>query len=192
MLATSCLRYWRRQRPEPANKHCENRKSTLSESIDSTNGKGRDGLEITGEFKLKGSRQEIWDVLNDPEQLAKAIPGADELIEEEPDHFRAEMSVGVGMIRGKFGGSVVVEDKVEPESYKMSVDGKGGAGWLKGEGKISLAENGADSTVIDVAGEASVGGLLARVGQRMVRNVANSLMKQFFQNVEKQAAAKRG
>ncbi len=148
-------------------------------------------MEITGEFKIKGSRQEIWDLLNDPDELAKAIPGADRLIEEAPDRYRAEMSVGVGMIRGKFGGSVTVEDKLEPESYRMTVDGKGGAGWMKGDGKIELAEAGEEATLISVAGDASVGGLLARVGQRMVRNVANSLMKQFFQNIEKQAAARR-
>lgn len=148
-------------------------------------------MDITGEFKLKGSRQEIWDILNDPDQLEKAIPGADQLVEESPDHYRAEMSVGVGMIRGKFGGNVTVVDKVEPDSYRMTVDGKGGAGWMKGEGKIELSATGEKQTTINVTGEASVGGLLARVGQRMVRNVANSLMKQFFQNVEKQVAAKR-
>lgn len=148
-------------------------------------------MEITGEFKLKGSRQDVWEVLNDPEQLAKAIPGADELVEESPDNYRAEMSVGVGMIRGKFGGNVTVQDKVEPESYRMTVDGKGGAGWMKGDGKIQLSEAGESGTTVNVVGEASVGGLLARVGQRMVRNVANSLMKQFFQNVEKLVAAKK-
>ncbi len=148
-------------------------------------------MEITGEYRLKGNRQEIWDVLNDPDELAKAIPGADQLIAEGPDRYRAEMSVGVGMIRGKFNGSVEVMDKVEPETYRMVVDGKGGAGWMKGDGKIALSESGENVTLVNVAGEAHVGGLLARVGQRMVRNVANSLMKQFFQNVEKQLAANR-
>ncbi len=143
-------------------------------------------MEITGEFKLKGTRQEVWDVLNDPEKLEKAIPGTDRLVVEGPDRYRAEMSVGIGMIRGKFIGAVLVEDKVEPESYRMIVDGKGSAGWLKADGALNLAEAGAAVTVVSVKGDASVGGLLARVGQRMVRNVANSLMKQFFQNVNKQ------
>ena len=83
-------------------------------------------MEITGEYRLKGTRQEVWDVLNDPEKLEKAIPGTDRLIVESPDHYRAEMSVGVGMIRGNFSGAVTVEDKLEPESYHMIVDGKGG------------------------------------------------------------------
>lgn len=148
-------------------------------------------MEITGEYRLKGTRQEVWNVLNDPGTLEKAIPGTDRLIVEGPDRYRAEMSVGFGMIRGKFSGSVAVEDKVEPESYRMLVDGKGAAGWLKGDGKLKLSEAGDGVTVVNVDGEASVGGLLARVGQRMVHNVANSLMKQFFQNVEKQMVAAR-
>ncbi|MDA0232344.1 MAG: carbon monoxide dehydrogenase subunit G [Chloroflexi bacterium] len=148
-------------------------------------------MEITGEYRLKGTRQEVWNVLNDPGTLEKAIPGTDRLIVEGPDRYSAEMSVGIGMIRGKFSGSVAVEDKVEPESYRMLVDGKGAAGWLKGDGKLKLSEAGDGVTVVNVDGEASVGGLLARVGQRMVHNVANSLMKQFVQNVEKQMVAAR-
>lgn len=148
-------------------------------------------MDITGEYKLKGTREEVWGVLNDPAKLEKAIPGTDRLVVEGPDRYRAEMSVGVGMIRGKFNGDVVIEDKVEPESYRMLVDGKGGAGWLKGEGRLKLSEAGESMTLVTVEGEASVGGLLARVGQRMVRNVANSLMKQFFQNVDKQLVADR-
>ena len=148
-------------------------------------------MEITGKFKINGSRQEVWDVLNDPDALANALPGADRLIEESPDRYRAEMSVGVGIIRGRFTGNVAVLDKVPQESYRMIVDGDGGAGWLKGDGKIRLTDSGTSETQIDVEGEASVGGLLGRVGQRMVRNVANNLMKQFFQNVEKQVAARR-
>lgn len=148
-------------------------------------------MEITGEYRLKGTRQEVWDLLNDPKELEKAIPGTDRLVVESPDRYRAEMSIGVGMIRGKFSGDVVVQDKVEPESYRMLVDGKGGTGWLKGDGKLKLSEVGEGETLVNVEGDASVGGLLATVGQRMVRNVANSLMKQFFQNVDKQLVASR-
>ena len=148
-------------------------------------------MEITGEYKLKGTRQEVWDVLDDAKKLERAIPGIDRLIGEGPDRYRAEMSVGIGVIRGKFSGAMQVEDKVEPESYRMLVDGKCGAGWIKGDGNLKLSEAGEGATVVKVDGEASVGGLMARVGQRMVGNVANALMKQFFQNVDKELARAR-
>ena len=149
-------------------------------------------MDISGEFMLNGPRQLVWDTLNDPEALEKAIPGLDKLTQDGEDSFTAEMSVGVGIIRGKFVGSVQTRDKVPPQSYRLIVEGKGAAGWVKGDGMLSLAEANADTTTVTVRGEASVGGLLARVGQRMVRNVANSLMKQFFQEMDKQVASAKG
>jgi carbon monoxide dehydrogenase subunit G len=148
-------------------------------------------LEIKSDFKLKASRQLVWEVLNDPRALEAAIPGADTLVEVGPDRYRAEMSVGIGLIRGRFGGNVEVKDKVEPESYRMTVDGQGPGGWLKGEGKLSLAETAPEETVVTVDGDASVGGLLARVGQRMLGNASNSLMKQFFKNIEQEVAKRK-
>lgn len=147
-------------------------------------------MDISGEFTLNGPRQVVWDTLNDPAALEKAIPGLNKLTLESKDSYQAEMSVGVGIIRGKFGGSVKAQDKAEPESYRLIVEGKGPAGWVKGDGALKLAEAGENKTIVTVDGEASVGGMLARVGQRMVRNVANSLMKQFFQEMDKQVAAK--
>ena len=148
-------------------------------------------MEITGEYRLKGTRQEIWDVLNDPDQLAKAIPGSATLTEVGPDRYRAEMRVGFGLVRGKVTGNIAVTDKVTLESYRMVVDGSGGVGWVRGESAISLSDDGESRTLVNVAGETEAGGLLSRVGERVMRNVANSLMKQFFENVEKLAAEKR-
>ena len=133
----------------------------------------------------------VWDVLNDPRALEAAIPGADTLVEEGPDRYRAEMSVGIGLIRGRFGGNVQVTDKDEPNSYRMLVDGQGPGGWLKGEGKLSLAEAGPEETLVTVEGDANVGGLLARVGQRMLGNASASLIKQFFGNIEKEIARRK-
>ena len=36
-----------------------------------------------------------------------------------------EMTIKVGPISGKFTGKVRLEDKVEPKSYRMVVDGRG-------------------------------------------------------------------
>ena len=143
-------------------------------------------MQVNGEFKLKAPRQTVWDMLNDPEVLAASIPGADRFVSEGEDRYRAEMSVGIGMIRGKFGGTVEVKDKLEPERYRMLVEGKGPGGWLKGDGLLNLNETGAEETTVSVDGDATVGGLLARVGQRMIGNASNSLMKQFFSNLEKE------
>lgn len=141
-------------------------------------------MRVNEKHTLGYDRQTVWDMLNDPAVLEAAIPGADKLIEESPDHYRAELSVGIGMIRGAFGGTVEVADKVEPESYRMLVDGTGPGGWVKGDVLITLDEAGPSSTDVTIDGDATVGGLLARVGQRMMTNATRSLMRQFFSRLD--------
>ena len=148
-------------------------------------------LEITGEYRVRGTRQEVWNVLDDPDKLAKAIPGVDRMIVEKPDHYRAEMSVGVGFIRGRFNGAVQVVEKSEPARFRMVMSGKGVAGSIAGSGTVELSDAGNTVTVATVTGEVKVGGLLGRAGQRAIGNVANTVMQQFFQNIEKQVAADR-
>jgi carbon monoxide dehydrogenase subunit G len=147
------------------------------------------GLEITGEYRMRGNRQAIWDVLNDPDKLARAIPGVDRMVVEKPDHYRAEMSVGVGFIRGRFNGTVEIVEKFEPSKFRMVTTGKGVAGSVSGSGTVELNETAANDTTATVNGEVKIGGLLGRAGEKAIGNVANNVMQQFFKNVEKLAAS---
>ncbi len=144
-------------------------------------------MKIQGEYKLKHDRQTVWDMLNSREVLEASIPGAESLIETGPDSYDVSLNVGVGIVRGSFGGTVKVVDKDEPNSYRMLVEGQGPGGWLKGDGKLSLIEHAHGQTTVAVDGDAQVGGILARVGQRMIGNASKSIMSQFFKNLEKEA-----
>jgi carbon monoxide dehydrogenase subunit G len=98
------------------------------------------------------------------------------------------------MIRGEFTGTVETLDLNEPESYRLAITGKGTGGWLEGKGTVELSVDEAhpDWTRVAAKGDVTVGGLLARVGQRMLQGAANSLMKQFFGNVSKEARKREG
>ena len=56
-----------------------------------------------------------------------------------------------------------------------------------GEGLITLTEIDQTSTKAVVSGNAQVGGVIARVGQRFILNTARSLMRDFFKNINAQA-----
>ena len=151
-------------------------------------------MNISGEYEVRSPQEVVWAVLNDPESLKNCIPGAKTLKEIAPGKFDVMMSVGIGMIRGEFTGTVEMSEVREPDSHKLTMSGKGPGGWLEGAGTIALSvdEAHADRTKIVVVGEATVGGLLARVGQRMLGGAANTLMKQFFGNVAKEAKKREG
>ena len=135
-------------------------------------------------------QQDTWDALTDIEVLKQAIPGVESIDEIGPNEYSAKMNVGIGIVRGRFSGRVKLSDLDEPTSYRMAVTGDGPGGWIKGSGVLSLEGETPDVTKVSVEGDTQVGGLLARVGQRMIGNASNTLMKQFFAGIEK-AASKR-
>jgi carbon monoxide dehydrogenase subunit G len=138
-------------------------------------------------YEVKADIARVWALLNDPETLADCIPGCKSLEPAGKNAYRAEMSVGIGMIRGTYAGRVQIVDPKPPRSYRMKLEGEGPGGFIRGEAAISLKEAAGGGTTVSVAGEGELGGLLARVGQRLAAQASRSLMKQFFDCLAKKA-----
>src|SRR5437763_10267006 len=94
---------------------------------------------LTGTFKLNGPRATVWELLQDPTVLAKALPGTRTLTKTSEDHYEGVMKVSVGpMTAAEFVVKVELKDKVEPERFSMHIDGKGGVGFTSGTATIDL------------------------------------------------------
>jgi len=121
----------------------------------------------------------------DPDILAAAIPGAERCMEIVPGKFQVEIKLGIGIIRGRFSGTVETTDLNPPSSQRLIMIGEGTGGWIKGGGALMLRDM-EGNTEIEVNGEALTGGVLARVGQRMIGNASKTLMGQFFKNLNRE------
>jgi uncharacterized protein len=146
-------------------------------------------MELTGEHTFNVPREKVWEFLLDPEVLKASLPGCEKLEAVGEDEYVATMKIGISFIRGTFNGKVKITDKVEPESYKMAVEGSGPQGQVSGVGTLELVDQG-ESTVVKYRGDANVRGSLARVGARMIQPAAKTIVGQFFERMEKEAAAR--
>ena len=142
-------------------------------------------MKIGGTYKIAAPRQKVWDALADPAVLKKVIPGADRFEETSPGNFEVEISIGIGIIRGRFLGTIELTDLNPPSSQRLVMNGEGTGGSIKGSGTLMLRDV-EDRTEIDVDGEALTGGVLARVGQRMIGNASRTLRGQFFKNLNRE------
>lgn len=115
----------------------------------------------------------------DPEAIASCIPGCERLEPDGPDRFKAAITIGMAAITGRYEGTVVISDKVEPGSYRLSVEGQGRPGFVKGDAAITLRADGAN-TIVDVTGSVQTGGTIARLGQRLVGSAAKMMQDRFF------------
>jgi len=115
----------------------------------------------------------------DPATIASCIPGCEALEPDGADRYKAAITIGMAAITGTYEGTVVISNKVEPSSYTLSVEGQGRPGFVKGEARIALRADGAN-TIVDVTGTAQTGGTIARLGQRLIGSAAKMMQDRFF------------
>ena len=144
-------------------------------------------MNLDGTFTFKGPRTTVWELLQDPEVLAKALPGTERLVLTSPDHFQGVMKVSVGPVTAaKFDVTVVLLDKVVPEHFTMQIDGKGSVGYTKGTASITLAEAPDATTAMQYTSNVQVGGKIAAVGQRLLESVGKMMMRQALEALERE------
>ena len=136
-------------------------------------------MDITGTYTFNAPPDKVWALLMDPAAIASCIPGCDRLEPDGDDRYRAAITIGMAAITGKYEGTVVISDKVMPASYTLSVEGQGRPGFVKGEARIALRADGAN-TIVDVTGTAQTGGTIARLGQRLIGSAAKMMQDRFF------------
>ena len=141
-------------------------------------------MELTGSYTFAASPAAVWDLLNDPEVIASCLPGCKRLEPLGDDRYRAELKVAVASVTGDYTGTVTMLDKHPPCSYRLVVEGSGKPGFVKGEATIELREEN-ESTVVTVNGQGQVGGLVARVGQRLLGAVSKVMMDRFFKGLNR-------
>lgn len=137
-------------------------------------------MDISGEYRIGAPREAVWAALLDPEMLRRCIPGCKELERTGDNAFSAKVQIKVGPVSATFTGTVELQDIAAPESLRIVGQGNGGvAGFAKGEAKVTLAEDGAE-TVLTYVADAQIGGKLASLGGRLIQSTSRKLADQFF------------
>ena len=139
-------------------------------------------MDISGSYRFDAPPDRVWNLLMDPAAIASCIPGCNELAPEGEDCYRAKLSVALSAITGTYDGTVVISEKDPPVSYRLTVDGQGKPGFVKGSATIRLTADG-DGTVVGVSGTVQTGGPIARLGQRLIGGVASMMQDRFFESL---------
>ena len=144
-------------------------------------------MELNASYEFQAPLERAWAMLMDTDAIGACLPGCRGLTPIGLDRYEVELGVTVAAIAGSFKGTVALEDKAAPNSYTLRVEGSGRQGFIKGRARVALAADG-DRTRIDIAAHAEVGGMIARVGQRLLEGVARTMMDRFYACLAKQAA----
>ena len=140
-------------------------------------------MQMNDSVLVPASQEKVWAALNDPATLAKCIPGCQKLESTAENEMTATVVVKVGPVKASFSGKVTLSDIDAPNGYRISGEGSGGvAGFAKGGATVKLTAEGPDSTRLDYAVDAQIGGKLAQLGSRLIDGTAKKLAGEFFDN----------
>jgi len=169
-------------------------------------------MKIAGEYVMAVSAGRAFGLLQNPEVLARAMPGCESLERVGENEYAMRMKMVLASMSGLFAGKVRIADSNPPVSFRLIVEGQGKIGFMKGDGLLTLSEvpaaaagaapaasNGAGGGPagsnagprcrIQYEGDVQVGGTIAAVGQRLLDTTSRLLIKRFFEKLSSEAAS---
>jgi len=136
-------------------------------------------MKLSGSYQINLEKQKVWESLNDPEILKKAIPGCEEFKKNSETEFTATATNKIGPFNASFTGDIELKDLNPPDSYRITGSGNSPVGFANGEAIVTL-EDFDGGTKLNYVVEANVGGKIVQVGSRLIDMTAKKMADIFF------------
>ncbi len=152
----------------------------------------RDGLSLhaAGVVEIAAPPEKVFRVLLDPAALAQVIPGCHALEPLGDNRYRADVTVGVGLVKARYAAEIALSEIDAPRSLRLAGQGSSSLGTGAGSGTVRL-EATAEGTRLHYDYAAQVGGKVAAVGSRMLEGAARIVLAQLFESLGRQATGTR-
>ncbi len=140
---------------------------------------GGAALTGAGETRVPAAPELVWETLLNPEKLAAVIPGCHKLDLVGDNRYRADVTLGVGPVKGRFVAEVALADLVPPTSATLSGGLDGPLGSSRGSGHVVLSADG-EGTLVSYDYRVEISGKVASIGGRMLEGASKIVVNQFF------------
>jgi carbon monoxide dehydrogenase subunit G len=143
-------------------------------------------LQYNGQEQVPASVDAVWAFIADPNKVGRCLPDVVELTVQDPTHFDAVVSVGLGPVRGRL--RFKAEMRPDPAARRMTIKVSGGGlgSAVDQTATAELVAVGPAATTLNWSGEAEMRGPIAAVGGRVLDAQAQKLIAQTFVNVREQ------
>jgi carbon monoxide dehydrogenase subunit G len=149
-------------------------------------------MKVEGTKVFDAPVEVVWEVLMDPERMAKLLPGVESFEVQDADHWSAAVKVPLGMggLRLKFAFEQV--ERRPTEYAKLRAKGQGVGAIVNMETEFHLAPGETGTTMRWVA-DVRVAGPIGSMGQRVFQPIVNQQVTGVLDALEAQVAdAKAG
>ena len=143
---------------------------------------------VSGTKELDAPREIVWEVINDPEQMASLMPGVEEFELQDDRHWRAKVKVPLGL--GGLKMSIDFEKLEERPLEFASLNAKGqGVGALMNMTTSFTLSGEGETTSMAWEADVKIAGPVGSMGQRVLQPIVNQQVGNVLQALEAEVQA---
>jgi carbon monoxide dehydrogenase subunit G len=148
-------------------------------------------MTFTQSCTITASRDAVWDFLMDVQNIARCLPGVQDVRQVDAETYDGTLRIKMGPIALALQGTITVETKDRAQWHGAmraeAKDRKLGGG-VRARLGMDLLEKGAAETEMRVTLEAHVLGKIGEFGQPVMRKRADAMLQDFAHQVSEQLA----
>jgi carbon monoxide dehydrogenase subunit G len=144
-------------------------------------------VKLEGERTFEASRDLVWEVLNDPKQMAEVMPGVESFDVEDDRHWRAHVKIPLGLGGLRLSINFEKTEERKPDFARLHAKGTGVGALLDMDTQFRLSEAG-EATAMNWEADVRVAGPVGSMGQRVLQPIVNQQVKNVLAALEQQIA----
>jgi uncharacterized protein len=138
---------------------------------------------VSGTKELPAPREKVWSVINDPQEMAKLMPGVESFEVTDDRHWTAKVKVPLGLGGLKMTINFERLEEREGEFAAMHAKGQGVGALMDMKTSFTLSDAGA-GTSMDWEADVKIAGPVGAMGQRVLQPIVNQQVEQVLGALE--------
>jgi uncharacterized protein len=143
-------------------------------------------VNVSGERTFAAPRATVWKVLNDPESLAKTMPGVQSFDIHDDRHWTANVKIPLGLGGLKMKVEMEKLEEREAEFARMAIKGQGVGAMMNMETSFRLGDVPDGGTAMAWEAEVKILGPVGSMGQRVLQPIVNQQVEHVLSALDAQ------
>jgi uncharacterized protein len=141
---------------------------------------------VEGERTFAAPRAIVWKVLNDPESMARTMPGVESFDVHDEKRWTANVKIPLGLGGLKMKVDMEKTDEREPEHAMLKIKGQGVGAMMNMQTSFDLSEADAGGTAMKWSADVKIAGPVGSMGQRVLQPIVNQQVQHVLTALEQQ------
>ena len=150
-------------------------------------------MKFSQSAQIPVAREPLWEFLMDVPKVAQSLPGVESVSKIDNTTYEGALKVRVGPIALNLLGKIIVEEQ-DKENWRATLraeaNDRRAAGAVKGKTTMMLKALDSNQTELVVETDVNILGKIGEFGQPIIRKKADSMLKEFVENIKKQLTGK--